>query len=90
MERVQRPALGIITSGGDVVDVVAAEVPTMAGVVDEVDTVACKFEDGRATAAPPDCCIVPWEGREPPAEAFFAAAAFSFSFFLFISSSLAE
>jgi hypothetical protein len=48
MKRVQRPALGIITSGGEVVDVVAAEVPTMAGVVDEVDTVACRFEDGWA------------------------------------------
>jgi len=48
MKRVQRPALGIITSGGDVIDVVAAEVSTMAGVVDEVGTVACMFEDGRA------------------------------------------
>jgi len=55
MKRIQRPALGIITSGGDVVDVVGAEVLTMAGVVDEVDTVACRFEDGCATAAPPDC-----------------------------------
>jgi len=48
MKRVQRPALGIITSGGDIVDAVAAEVSTMAGVVDEVDTVACRFEDGWA------------------------------------------
>ena len=45
MKRVQRPVLGIITSRGEVVDVVAAVVSTMAGVVDEVDTVACKFDD---------------------------------------------
>jgi hypothetical protein len=49
LKRVQRPALGIITSGGEVVEVVAAEVLTMAGVVDEApDTVACRFEDGWA------------------------------------------
>jgi hypothetical protein len=48
MKRVQCPALGIITSGGEVVDVVAAEVPTMAGVVDEADAVTCRFEDGWA------------------------------------------
>jgi hypothetical protein len=49
LKRVQRPALSIITSGGEVVDVVAAEVLTMAGVVDEApDTVACRFEDGWA------------------------------------------
>ena len=48
MKRVQRPAFGIITSRGDVVDVVAAEVWTMAGVVDDVDTVACRIEDGWA------------------------------------------
>jgi len=48
MKRVQRPALGIITSEGDVVDVVAAELSTMAGVVGEVDAVACRFEDGWA------------------------------------------
>jgi len=46
MKRVQRPALGIITSRGEVVDVVATVVSTTAGVVDEVDTVACMFEDG--------------------------------------------
>ena len=46
MKRVQRPALGIITSEGEVVDVVSGGVSTMAGVVDEVDIMACKFDDG--------------------------------------------
>jgi hypothetical protein len=45
-KRVQRPACRIITSGGEVVDIAAAEVAETAGVVDEEETAALDCDDG--------------------------------------------
>jgi hypothetical protein len=57
-KRVQRPSCMIIISGCEVVKVVATDVATMAGVVDEVETpVVCSPDVCWTQVTPPDCWV---------------------------------